>query len=112
MFGPTLLNLAEFVGLARDEEPNNEAKKTKNGAEDFNHQDLDEAARMDKSAACPKLDCFLWRRNKKIAQPNAYREGSAASARAAPLPLMPTATPQTRLHMPTVIPDQKRAYPV
>lgn len=41
-----------------------------------------------------------------------YRLGSAASARAAPLPLMPTDTPQIRLHIPTVMPAQKRAYPV
>lgn len=41
-----------------------------------------------------------------------YRVGSAASAKAAPLPLIPTATPQIRLHMPTVRPDQKRAKPV
>ena len=41
-----------------------------------------------------------------------HRLGSAASARAALLPLMPTETPQMRLHMPTVSPDQKSAYPV
>lgn len=40
---------------------------------------------------------------------NTYREGSAASASAAPLPLMPTAIPQTRLQPPTVRPDQKSA---
>lgn len=41
-----------------------------------------------------------------------YKLGSAASARAAPLPLMPTETPHIKLHIPTVIPDQNRAYPV
>ena len=41
-----------------------------------------------------------------------YSEGSAASARAALLPLIPTDTPQTKLHIPTVIPAQNRAYPV
>lgn len=41
-----------------------------------------------------------------------YKLGSAASAKAALLPLMPTETPQMRLHMPTVTPDQKRANPV
>ena len=41
-----------------------------------------------------------------------YKLWSLASARAAPLPLMPTATPHTKLHMPTVMPDQKMANPV
>lgn len=41
-----------------------------------------------------------------------YRVESAASAKAALLPLMPTDTPQMRLHIPTVTPDQKRAKPV
>lgn len=38
-------------------------------------------------------------------------DGSAASASAALLPVMPTPIPQTRLHTPTVIPDQKSEYP-
>ena len=38
-----------------------------------------------------------------------YKLGSAASASAALLPLMPTETPHIRLHIPTVNPDQKRA---
>lgn len=42
----------------------------------------------------------------------AHREGSAASASAALLPLMPTQTPQIKLHMPTVMPAQNNAYPV
>ena len=41
-----------------------------------------------------------------------YSVGSAASASAALLPLMPTHTPQIKLHMPTVIPAQNSAYPV
>ena len=41
-----------------------------------------------------------------------HRLGSAASASAALLPLIPTETPQMRLHMPTVMPAQKSAYPV
>ena len=41
-----------------------------------------------------------------------YKLGSAASAKAALLPLMPTETPQTRLHVPTVIPAQNSAKPV
>lgn len=38
-----------------------------------------------------------------------YRLGSAASANAALLPLIPTETPQIRLHMPTSKPPQKSA---
>lgn len=38
-----------------------------------------------------------------------YKLGSAASASAALLPLIPTETPHIRLHIPTVNPDQKRA---
>jgi hypothetical protein len=41
-----------------------------------------------------------------------YSEGSAASARAAPLPLIPTVIPHTKLQPPTVMPAQKRAKPV
>lgn len=41
-----------------------------------------------------------------------YNEGSAASARAALLPLMPTETPHIKLHIPTVSPDQNSAKPV
>ena len=41
-----------------------------------------------------------------------YRLGSAASARAALDPLMPTLTPHIRLHAPTKSPDQKSANPV
>jgi hypothetical protein len=41
-----------------------------------------------------------------------YKLGSAASARAAELPLMPTETPHIRLHVPTVMPAQNSAYPV
>ncbi len=40
-----------------------------------------------------------------------HKLGSAASASAALLPLIPTETPHIKLHMPTVRPDQKRAYP-
>ena len=43
---------------------------------------------------------------------SSYSEGSAASAKAALLPLMPTETPQTKLHMPTVKPAQNKANPV
>ncbi len=38
-----------------------------------------------------------------------HKVGSAASANAAPLPLMPTDTPQIKLHNPTVKPAQNTA---
>ena len=41
-----------------------------------------------------------------------YKLGSAASASAALLPLIPTETPHTKLHSPTVMPAQNKAYPV
>jgi hypothetical protein len=41
-----------------------------------------------------------------------YKLGSAASANAALLPLIPTDTPHIKLHIPTVNPAQKRANPV
>jgi len=40
------------------------------------------------------------------------RSGSAASARAAVDPVIPTQTPHRRLHAPTVSPPQKSAKPV
>jgi len=40
------------------------------------------------------------------------KSGSAASDRAAVDPVMPTQTPQRKLHAPTVRPPQKRANPV
>ena len=39
----------------------------------------------------------------------AYKLGSAASASAALLPLIPTETPHIKLHIPTVNPDQNSA---
>jgi hypothetical protein len=42
----------------------------------------------------------------------AHKLGSAASANAALLPLIPTLTPQIKLHIPTVNPDQNSANPV
>lgn len=40
------------------------------------------------------------------------KAGSAASARAAVDPVMPTQTPQSRLHAPTVRPPQNSANPI
>lgn len=55
---------------------------------------------------------FVSRLNQWLHVNMTYREGSAASASAALLPLMPTQTPQIKLHMPTVMPAQNNAYPV
>jgi hypothetical protein len=92
------LRAAEVAGLAGHEQPNDEAEQTKDGAEDFDDEDLDETKR---DAISMDFVCGRGRL--------AYSVGSAASARAAPLPLMPTATPQTKLQKPTVIPPQKVA---
>lgn len=98
----SLLFGAEFTSLLGEKQANNEAEQAKDGAEDLDDQDLDESMDTHDTvsgfATADKRPCS-----------NTYSVGSAASASAAPLPLMPTATPQTRLHMPTVRPDQNRA---
>lgn len=93
--------LAELGGLAGNEKANDETEQAQHGAENLDDKDLDE----------PREKSMLDVRRTNTAI-TTYRDGSAASARAAPLPLIPTATPQTKLHRPTVRPDQKRAYPV
>ena len=85
--------------VALHQQANDESKQSENGGEDLDGKNLDEA-RM------PLMGD--WASGARAT----YRAGSAASARAALLPLMPTQTPQMRLHMPTVMPAQKRAYPV
>lgn len=89
----------EVQSLAGDKQPDDQAEETEDGAEDFDDENLHETVKgqvsLDDSSA--------------TAKGKSYSVGSAASARAAPLPLIPTATPHTRLHMPTVIPAQKRA---
>lgn len=89
----------EVSCLAGDKQPDDQAEEAEDRAEDFDDENLDEAVKglvsLSGSSAALKG--------------NSYSVGSAASARAAPLPLIPTATPHTRLHMPTVMPAQKRA---
>jgi hypothetical protein len=91
--------LAEVLCGALHEQTNDKTEESENGAENLNDENLDEAAGL--------LGCMHTRWDW-----DTHREGSAASARAALLPLIPTDTPQMRLHMPTVRPAQKRAYPV
>ncbi len=94
----------EIEGLAGDKQTNNEAKEAQNGAEDLDDENLDETG-----------DCLSVTnvcQGQRAEGEATHSVGSAASANAAPLPLIPTARPQTKLHMPTIRPDQKRANPV
>lgn len=86
----------EVLCGALHQQSNDKTKQTKDGTEDLNNENLDETA--DLSVA--KFE--TWRGD-------TYSEGSAASANAALLPLIPTETPQIKLHMPTVKPAQNRA---
>lgn len=89
----------EGVRLARHKQANDETEKAQDGAEDLDDENLNES----KGTRDISLELIY------VAMAETYSVGSAASANAAPLPLMPTATPQTRLHMPTVRPDQNSA---
>lgn len=86
------------MSITLHEQPDDETEETKNGSKDLDGENLDESAEVRKAS----------RRKLGVT----HSEGSAASARAALLPLMPTQTPQIRLHMPTVNPAQNSAYPV
>lgn len=97
-----LVLLAELVGFAGGKEANDQAEQTKDGAEDLDHKDLDESSRGISMSAAVFLDLGE----------ATYSDGSAASASAAPLPLIPTVIPHTRLQPPTVMPAQNRANPV
>lgn len=96
--GSSVLGI-EVKCLAGDKQPDDQAKEAENGAEDLDDENLDEARKEQVSL----------RNSSAALKGKSYSVGSAASARAAPLPLIPTATPHMRLHMPTVMPDQKRA---
>lgn len=85
--------------VALHQQSNDKSKQSENSGKDFDSENLDEPNR--KLASSWSLRMWV-----------TCSAGSAASARAALLPLMPTQTPQIRLHMPTVSPAQKRAYPV
>ena len=90
--------LLEVDGFSGNQKANNETEQSKNRAKDLNNKNLDEPRAMSKQSI-PPGDGFA--RTHKLA--------SAASARAALLPLIPTETPHIRLHMPTVSPDQNSA---
>jgi hypothetical protein len=96
----TLEPSLEVLCATLHEQSNNEAEQSKNSSKDLNGEDLDEPNTVSKP---------LSTRAKAM---ETHIAGSAASARAALLPLMPTQTPQIRLHIPTVNPAQNRAYPV
>jgi hypothetical protein len=88
----------EIMCVALHEQSDDQTEQAQNSSEYLNGENLDESN--------------LVSRAKRDTEGEAYSDGSAASARAALLPLMPTQTPQIRLHMPTVNPAQNRAYPV
>ena len=87
----------EVVCTAAKQQSNDESEQAEDGREDLNDQDLDETVN---TLAVPVLS---------ISHPQTYSEGSAASAKAALEPLMPTLTPQIKLHMPTSTPLQNSA---
>ena len=88
----------EVRRFAGYQQPDDKAEETQHGAEDLDDENLDKP-----DGIVSSLSSCLMKHQRT------HRLGSAASARAAPLPLMPTDTPHTRLHMPTVNPDQNRA---
>jgi hypothetical protein len=94
------MKFAKVVCLAGHEETNDQAEETKDGAEDLDDQDLDKSGEKILARAS-------WR-----CHDTTHSVGSAASANAAPLPLIPTATPHTKLQPPTVTPAQNNANPV
>jgi hypothetical protein len=89
----------EVVCAAAKQQANNETKQTKDGREDLDDQDLDETVDV---LANP---VHIYHKTHF----STYSEGSAASAKAALEPLMPTLTPQIKLHMPTNTPLQNNA---
>jgi len=89
----------EVVCAATEQQSNDESEQTEDRREDLNDQNLDETINT--------LAIFVLVSNN--AHPCTHSEGSAASAKAALEPLMPTLTPQIKLHMPTSTPLQKSA---
>lgn len=89
----------EIWCVALYEQTDDEAEKPKDRAEDLNDEYLDEPNPVSVYEVL-----HLGRMP--------YRVGSAASANAALLPLMPTETPHIKLQVPTVIPAQNNANPV
>ena len=110
----------EVERLPGDEQADDQSEEAEDRAEDFDNEDFDEAIR---GGLVKRVSERVRKCNREHGaglmggegggrREGTHSEGSAASARAAPLPLIPTAIPQTRLQPPTVIPAQKRAKPV
>ena len=94
-----IIRSVEVLCRTLHEQSNDETEQTKDGTKDLDNENLDETAKESVKTS-------------GIQRSRTYSEGSAASANAALLPLIPTETPQTRLQMPTVSPAQNSAYPV
>lgn len=90
--------LSEIERLARHKQAYNEAKETEDGAEDLNDKNLDEPGFEQQLALVHPLSSA-----------STYKLGSAASANAALLPLIPTDTPHIKLQAPTISPLQNIA---
>jgi hypothetical protein len=90
----------EIFRVTLHQQTNDQAEQSKNSSKDLNGENLDESSIVNKKHL------------RSYALACTYSVASAASARAALLPLMPTQTPQIKLHMPTVSPAQNNAYPV
>jgi multidrug resistance efflux pump len=95
--GPLDHDLSKLGGFALDQQADDKTEKSKDRAKNLDDENLDESGL--------KVRAKSKGRRGEVA----YRPGSAASASAALLPLIPTDTPQMRLHMPTVKPAQNRA---
>lgn len=91
-------HLLEFGRLSSHQKSDNQTEQAKDRAEDLDNQNPDESIVPLSARSLEKG--IVW---------ETYRLGSAASANAAPLPLMPTEIPQIKLQNPTVTPPQKRA---
>lgn len=91
----------KVLRVALHEQADDKTKQSKDSSKDLNGKDFDESIIV----SMPKVVLVYSFRE-------THSAGSAASARAALLPLMPTQTPQIRLHIPTVRPAQNNAYPV
>lgn len=87
----------EVVGTTAQQQSDDESEEAEDRREDLNDQDLDETSDE------------LVIRDHACVRPLTYSEGSAASAKAALEPLIPTLTPQIKLHMPTSTPLQNNA---
>jgi hypothetical protein len=89
----------EVVCAATEQQSNDESEQAEDGREDLNDQDLDETV----------ITLAIFVPVSHMSHSQTHSEGSAASAKAALEPLIPTLTPQIKLHMPTRTPLQNSA---